>query len=333
MSDAHFELAPNLKRATRLEWWTLAWMSSVVLVMYMASGGSQAFRTALFEDVLSLIPAIVFLIAARFEKKPPTRLFPYGFHRVNSLAFLIAAVALASVGGFLLFEAVMTLVRQEHPSVPPTSLFGQTVWSGWVMIAALVYSVIPPLILGRLKLPVARELNDKVLHTDALMQKADWMTGLAGVAGIVGIGFGLWWADAVAAGFIAFDIVTDGVSALKRATAELIDGTPRKIDTDEVADDAAAIQRWLEERHPGADVRLRESGRFIRANVSGAMSPEQIETEALDIPGVDKPWRLESVTFAPPDPSRTPSRSARSAPPAYRGSRSRTAPGQAASAS
>ena len=27
------------------------------------------------------------------------------------------------------------------------------------------------------------------------MQKADWMTGVAGIVGIIGVGFGFWWAD------------------------------------------------------------------------------------------------------------------------------------------
>lgn len=43
----------DLARARRLEWWTLGWMSSVVLVMWLVMGSSQAMKTALVEDVLS----------------------------------------------------------------------------------------------------------------------------------------------------------------------------------------------------------------------------------------------------------------------------------------
>ena len=39
------------------------------------------------------------------------------------------------------------------------------------MIPALVYSAIPAVIIGRLKLPLARELHDKVLYADAQMNK------------------------------------------------------------------------------------------------------------------------------------------------------------------
>ena len=49
------------------------------------------------------------------------------------------------------------------------------------MIAALVYSVIPPFVLGRMKLPLAAELHDKTLQTDANLNKGDWLTGIAGI--------------------------------------------------------------------------------------------------------------------------------------------------------
>ena len=55
------------------------------------------------------------------------------------------------------------------------------------------------------------------------MNKADWMTAGGAVVGILGIGVGLWWADAVAALFIAASIVRDGVTNLRMAVAALMD--------------------------------------------------------------------------------------------------------------
>lgn len=76
-------------------------------------------------------------------------------------------------------------------------LFGQTVWAGWLMIAAMVYTGIGPVILGHLKKPLAEKLHDKVLWADAEMNAADWRTAGAAIIGILGIGVGWWWADAV----------------------------------------------------------------------------------------------------------------------------------------
>ena len=50
-----------------------------------------------------------------------------------------------------------------------------------------------PVIFGHLKMKPPKMLHDKTLYADAMMNKADWMTGLAGIVGILGIGMGWWW--------------------------------------------------------------------------------------------------------------------------------------------
>ena len=157
--------------------------------------------------------------------------------------------------------------------------------------------MIPPLILRRIKQPVAKRINDKVLHTDALMQKADWQTGLAAIAGIVGIGLGWWWADASAALFIALSIIKDAIGALEQAVAELLDGTPRALDSNKLAHDAEALIAALKARFGDVDVRLRETGRYIAAEVD-CLPPTTIPTEA-ELMGDDRAWRLASLGFRP----------------------------------
>ena len=295
------EIEADIRRAVRLEYWTIAWMASIIVLIGLAMGSSQAMKTAWVEDVLSLIPALVFLLALHFERKAPTERFPYGYHRVNSLAFLVSAVALAVMGTLLLVEAVLSLIRAEHVTIPPVDLFGEDVWLGWLMVAALVYSVVPPVVLGRMKLPLARRLQDEVLHTDALMQKADWMTGLAGIAGIIGIGLGYWWADGVAAGLISFSILRDGLTSLSIAVAELADGAPRELGSTRLEEEAGALKARLAELYPDGQVRLRESGRFIQAQVCGVASPERIDLDALWPGPPERSWRFAQLSFAPPD--------------------------------
>ncbi len=290
----------DFARAKRLEWRTLWWMSTVVVLMFLAMGSSQAMRSALIEDVLSLVPAVTFLIAARFEPKDPTEKYPFGFVRVNSLAFLVAAVALTAVGGFLMYENATTLLMAEHPTVAPVEMFGHTVWLGWLMIAALAWSVAVPMTLGHMKLPVARRLRDKVLNTDALMQKADWQTGLAGIVGILGIYFGYWWADSAAALFIAFSILRDGLANMGIAAAELLDGAPRELDGSDISPEVQRLRARLEKLWPQGDVRLRESGRYIVGTIEGVHPPADLPN--LDeLMGDDPSWRLARLSFSPPE--------------------------------
>lgn len=302
MSGLPMAIRADMAKARRLEWATLALMATVLVAMYFTMGASKAMQSALIEDVLSLVPAITWLVCARLEPKPASERWPFGHARVMSLAFLIAAVALMGVGLFLVYESATTLLMREHPTVPPVTIFGHQVWLGWLMIAALAYSVVPPVVLGRIKQPVAQRLCDKVLHTDALMQKADWQTGLAGILGILGIGMGWWWADSTAALFIGASVLKDGFSNTRIAAAELLDGAPRELDSDEIAEEAKSLEARLEEMFPGGSVRMRENGRYIEAMVDGVAGPESLPP-LHTLTGPDMPdWRLANLSFSPPRP-------------------------------
>jgi cation diffusion facilitator family transporter len=289
----------GIARGRTLEYWTIAWLVTVVPLMALVMGSSQAMKTVWIEDMLGFIPPIVYLVSVRLERKDPTRPFPYGFDRVNGVAFVVSAVTLTLMGLYLLFEAAMTLVHAEHPTVGTTRIFGRDIWFGWPMIAVLLWSTIPSMILGRMKLPVARAINDKVLHTDADMQKADWMTGLAAIAGVIGIGFGLWWADAAAAGLISFGILRDGIGALRASSSELVDGAPRKLEKDEIAEEADLLRDELERLFPGSTVRLRETGRVIRAQVAARPPDLPVDLEAIWPGAPDRSWRLAQLSFVP----------------------------------
>lgn len=220
----------RVRKAVRLQLIGLGLMTSVIAVMAAVMGSSQAMQTAWVEDTLSLIPPIAFLVAVRVRRKPPSARWPYGHHRAVSVAFLVAATTLSAFGLLLFGDALASLVRREHPTIGFVSLFGTQVWQGWLMIGALAYSVVPPFVLGRMKLSIARELHAKVLLADAKMNKADWMTGAAAALGIVGIGFGFWWADASAAFAISWSVLADGLRSLKTAVGDLMDHAARPVD-------------------------------------------------------------------------------------------------------
>lgn len=288
------------RRAVRLEWVTLAFMASIVAVVGLVMGSSQAMKAAWVEDMLSLVPPAAFLVAARYHGRPPDRRFPYGYRRAMSISFLIAAAAVFAFGALLLADSLFALVRAERPTLGTREILGRTVWSGWLMIGALAYSIVPPLVLGRMKLRLARELHAKTLHADAAMNKADWLTGGAGILGVLGVGLGWWWADAAAAGVIALDVTRDGVTHLRQVIADLMDRRPVTVEQEEddpVVDRAvAALERlpWVER----ADIRLREQGEVLVGEAyvvprDTARLPEKLALAGEQVRSAD--WRLHEV--------------------------------------
>lgn len=293
------EIRDDIEKVKRLEWWNIGWTISIVVVMGLAMGSSQAMKTAWIEDTLGLVPPIAFLIAVRYEARASNRHYQYGFDRVNGLGFLIAAVALAAVGLFLLKDSLTTLITAEHVTISSVRLWGQDVWLGWFMLAAQAYATIPPLIIGHKELPLATRLRDKLIHTDAMMNKANWQTGVAGFLGVAGLGLGYWWADSVAAAIISVSIIWDGWKALRVATSELVDGMPCELGEARMSDDAKAVAGALHKRFPKSRILMRETGRYIRAEVVGATPPKGFDISKLDVPGLECSWRLDSVAFRP----------------------------------
>jgi divalent metal cation (Fe/Co/Zn/Cd) transporter len=220
------------------------------------------------------------------------------------VGFLVSAVALLVMGLFLVFDNVEKLVKLDHPPIGTIAFLGREVWLGWLMIGALVYTGVPAMILGRMKLPLARDLHDKVLLADAQMNKADWLTAGAAIVGIVGISVGLWWADAAAALFIAVDILRDGWKYVRLATTDLMDRAPVTVEGDREDPLPARVETELE-RLPWvreARVRMREEGHVFfgeafvlpsdRRNLVG-----RIEDAARGLRELD--WRLHDLVITP----------------------------------
>jgi divalent metal cation (Fe/Co/Zn/Cd) transporter len=301
------ELPPELqevhRRAVRLEWISIAYLLSAITAMYFTLGSSQAMRGAWLEDTLSLAPPIAFLVAARIRYKRPNARFNYGYHRAVEVAFLAGALALLIMGVFLVGDSVLKLLSGEHPPIGMVELFDWQVWLGWLMIAALLWSAIPVMVIGQIKKKLAAQLHDKVLYADAQMNKADWMTAGAAIVGVVGIGFGAWWMDAAAAIVIGADISHDGLKYTRAAMKDLLDGRPRPPDDSGVhplvpqVRELVAQLDWIDV----AAVRMRELGHVLSVSVLAVPVDDhdllgRVEDAVERICELD--WKLQDVVVS-----------------------------------
>jgi cation diffusion facilitator family transporter len=293
-----------LARAKRLAWWTIAYLTSAVLLMYLTLGSSQAMKTAWVEDLLSFIPPIAFLYSARVARRSPDRAFPFGYQRATGIAYLCGALALFVMGALLLVDAVSNLVKAEHPTIGTVELLGKPLWLGWLMIAALIWSAVPVVFLGRAKLRLATALHDKVLHADAKMNKADWLTATAALLGVLGIGAGWWWADSAAAALIALDVGHDGAKHLGIAVGDLMDRSPRTVDhakedpLPKLLEKFLRRQRWIKE----VEVRVREEGHVLFADALVVPKHERKLLENLartTADALELDWRLHDLVLMP----------------------------------
>ena len=294
-----------LRKAVRLEWITIGSLAVIVTLVGLVAGQSQAMQAAWLEDMLSFLPPIAFLIATRIIRRSPDHKHPYGHHRSIGVAHLVAATALLIMGGFLIFTSVMGLLKMEKPPIGLTVLFGQDIWAGWLMVVVMAISAVVPVILGRMKMKLAKPLHDKVLYADADMNKADWSTALATIIGVLGIGIGLWWMDAAAAIIVAVSILWDGVRNLKAAVEDLTDTTAMTFDDKdphpvihETEDQARAVP-WVAE----AAARVRDQGHvfhvemFVVPRSGHDPTVEQLHDLRKRLHEVD--WKVHDVVIVP----------------------------------
>ena len=295
------ELKDVMQKAISLGRLTFFYLLSVILVMYLVVGNSQAMKSAWMEDMISIIPSIAFLIASQFFFRKPNRTFPYGYHRAFNIAAFIAALALTLLGVYLIIDSVISLSQKHRPTIGLMTILGFDLWMGWVMIAALLYSSVPAMLIGRKKEPLARKLHNKVLYIDSKMQEADYTTALAAVIGIVLVGFGFWWADAVSAIVISLSVIKDGAVNLYVSIKDIIDNRPETIDSHQEDPKIEHIREyihslsWVKE----GKLRLREHGQvyygeiFIIPETGNEELIEKIEAVRKEIKAIN--WKFYDV--------------------------------------
>ncbi len=297
--------AATLRRAIRFEWITIGFLVVAVTLVGLVLGNSQAMKAAWAEDLLSLAPPIAFLVATRIIRRPHTPKWPYGYHRSTAVAHLVAGVALAAMGTFLIIDSGAGLFTAEHPSIGSVELFGSVFWLGWLMIGAMVITGVPPVFLGRVKMKLAEDLHDKVLYADADMNKADWMTALGSIIGVTGIGLGLWWLDAVAALFISFTILSDGVKNMRSAIRDLMDARATTFDNAQPDPVIAKVEDYLTglDWVAEAGARIRDQGHVFHVECFvvpvGGREPSVEVLTRTRIASVELDWRLQDLVIVP----------------------------------
>lgn len=285
----------------RLEWITVAYQIGAAALIGTLAGGSQAMKTEWLENVLAIIPAAGVLLTFQTENKGQDSRRPFGYHRAGTIAFVAAAFALAAVGTYLFVDSALNLLRAERPSIGGYTLFGQVVWHGWLMMGALALTAIPPVVLGRKKIPVARLLHDKALHADAEMNRANWMSNGAGVIGLFAVAQGFWWGDSLAALLISLDIMRDGWTNVARSLSDVMDHHPTDLETHRQDKVVTLTYRAVRALPFVADARIlmREHGRYLYAEIfiqPGAPMPPPLEASRLVRQAVlPLDWRLVHV--------------------------------------
>lgn len=190
--------------------------NTFLIIMKLGVGlvsGSVSIISEAIHSSMDLVAAMIAYFSVRVSDNPPDSRHPYGHGKIENMSGVIEAVLIFIAAGWIIIEAVKKLMGE--------SIELEAIGIGSVV---MVISALINIYVSRKLYKVAKETRSVALEADALHLKTDVYTSL-GVA--VGLGLilitDIYWLDPIVAIMVAFLIIRESYSLLKKAFNPLLD--------------------------------------------------------------------------------------------------------------
>ncbi len=228
----------------------LALTGLVELAIALVSGSVALLGDAL-HNLSDVSTSILVFVGFRASRHLPTERYPYGYERAEDLAGIGVALVIWSSAVVAGYESIEKLIHH-----------GSTGHVGWGVAAAAV-GIAGNQLVARYKLTVGRRIRSATMVADAKHSWLDALSSAGAMLGLIGVGLGWAWADAVAGIVVTGFICHVGWEVTSDIAHRLLDGVDPEIIT---TAEATAIEV------PGvqhAHARARWTGRTLRVEVEG----------------------------------------------------------------
>lgn len=242
--------------------------NTVLVVLKLVVGiisGSVSVLSEAVHSASDLLAAFIAFFAVRAASAPPDKDHPFGHGKMESLSGLLEALLIIGAAGFIVFEALHALQRNEL-TIP-----------GWLPITVMVISTVVNFFVVRYLFDVAGRTDSPALAADARHLSVDIWTSLGVLVGLLLARWtGLAWLDPAIALVVsvfvfitAFRIVRDAVAPLSDAVlpeneVSLIEGIfeedPRVLDWHKLRTRKSGSSRHVDVHiHVEDDMSLRDA--------------------------------------------------------------------------
>ena len=199
-------------RATWISLGGLA-LTAILQVVIVAISGSVALLADTIHNGTDALTAIPLLIAFRLGRRPPTRRYPYGYHRAEDVAGLV-------IVSLIFISAVIAAAEAATRLVHPRPIDA----AGWVLVAGVIGFAGNEAV-AAYRIRVGRRIGSAALEADGLHARTDGLTSLAVVVSAVAALAGLDRVDAIVALAITGAIGLTLVRAARTVLHRMLDGT------------------------------------------------------------------------------------------------------------
>ena len=200
-------------RATWISLGGLALTAAIQLVVAMLSG-SVALLADTIHNLTDALTAIPLLIAFRLARKPPSRRYPYGYHRAEDVAGLVIVA--------LIFGSAVVAGHRGGAAADPSADASPS--TGLVLVAGFV-GFIGNEAVAAYRIRVGRRIGSAALVADGLHARTDGLASLGVIVATIGVMLGFERADALVGLAITIAILITLWRAARAVLHRALDGT------------------------------------------------------------------------------------------------------------
>lgn len=278
------------KKAAWLSVWTLLGIGVAEVVISTTTGSLTLLADGLDSLADSLISFIVWFGITMIQK-PKTKLFHYGYGKIESFAAFIAAIIVIILGIFIAYHAYERLI---HPV--------ETINPEITMITLLAAGAISLHRAFRVR-NIAKKYNLISLNLDAKNSIKDGSASFVGFGSVLAGYFGIPYMDSIGGLIIAGYIFFMAYVALRESTLVLLDAVNNP-------DLSIEITKHVHEKFNlyTSEVRIRPLGHVIEAHVNVKLDPELTLKDTLQITNdikksISDKFKIKDVVVIPVVPS------------------------------
>ncbi len=258
------------ERIAKISVYTLLILGIVELIFSQISGSISLFADGVGSVSDATISFFVWT-GLRFARKTPSRRFPYGYYKVESLTALLAALSLVGVSVFILIRSYRGLLNPERIELPYLAML--------ILAAAGLISLYRALQMRQ----IARRYNILSLKVDASNSIRDAASSFIALGSVAGASIGLLELDAIGGILIALYVLTVSYVALRESSLILVDAFHEP----ELTREIESIIRSNKHVRGISALRLRRAGPFIigalEIIVDGDMTVKQMHAISTEL--------------------------------------------------
>ncbi|MPZ94630.1 MAG: cation diffusion facilitator family transporter [Propionibacteriales bacterium] len=237
----------------RAAWIGLVGMMATALtqVVIVAISGSVALLADTVHNLGHAATTIPLIIAFRLGRNPANGRYSYGYRRAEDMVGLFIGLIVALTAAVIIWESVDALLNPREI----TNL-------GWVFAAGVI-GFLGNEIVAVYRIRAGRRIGSAALIAEGQHARADGLTSIAVVVGVVGVWLGFARTDAIIGFLIGLAILWILVSSMRAVGRRLMDGVD-----DDVVDRLTAAASEVDGVWGVDQVRARWSGHRLEGDIS-----------------------------------------------------------------